>query len=205
MTLEQFYTYQEQTFDSFCKAVIRNESIDAFRELAHRREHEIEFSALSPKEIASLRAADSFDMYRKSFRVHGYIVEVCDRSLGEILDYIIKAIEQDLKPYESNVKLYPVVYERAQQNFLIRDFILKTLEHFETGDEDILRYMASNQLLQWSLVFKSDYFKHEEEFRLIVDVGIKKYESQKDIPQIPIYLRPGGEQSLYHINRPIFR
>ena len=157
MTLEQFYTYQEQTFDSFCKAVIRNESIDAFRELAHRREHEIEFSALSPKEIASLRAADSFDMYRKSFRVHGYIVEVCDRSLGEILDYIIKAIEQDLKPYESNVKLYPVVYERAQQNFLIRDFILKTLEHFETGDEDILRYMASNQLLQWSLVFKSDY------------------------------------------------
>ena len=98
-----------------------------------------------------------------------------------------------------------MVYERAQQNFLISDFILKTLEHFETGDEDILRYMASNQLLQWSLVFKSDYFKHEEEVRLIVDVGIKKYESQKDIPQIPIYLRPGGEQSLYHINRPIFR
>lgn len=91
MTLEQFYTYQEQTFDSFCKAVIRNESIDAFRELAHRREHEVAFSALSPKEIASLRAADSFDMYRKSFRVHGYIVEVCDRSLGEILDYIPSA------------------------------------------------------------------------------------------------------------------
>lgn len=51
MTLEQFYTYQEQTFDSFCKAVIRNESIDAFRELAHRREHEIEFSALPPQRI----------------------------------------------------------------------------------------------------------------------------------------------------------
>ena len=91
MTLEQFYAYQEQTFDSFCKAVIRNESIDAFRELAHRREHEIEFSAMSPKEIASLSAADCFDAYRKSFRVHGYIVEVCDRSLGEILDYIPSA------------------------------------------------------------------------------------------------------------------
>lgn len=91
MTLEQFYTYQEQTFDSFCKAVIRNESIDAFRELAHRREHEIEFSALSPKELASLQAADPYGCYRKSFRVHGYVVEVCDRSLGEILDYIPSA------------------------------------------------------------------------------------------------------------------
>lgn len=91
MTLEQFYTYQEQTFDSFCKAVIRNESIDAFRELAHRREHEIEFSALSPKELASLQAEDSYESYKKSFRVHGYVVEVCDRSLGEILQYIPSA------------------------------------------------------------------------------------------------------------------
>lgn len=91
MTREQFYTYQEQTFDSFCKAVIRNESIDAFRELAHRREHEIEFSALSPKELASLQADDSYDSYKKSFRVHGYVVEVCDRSLGEILEYIPSA------------------------------------------------------------------------------------------------------------------
>lgn len=91
MTLEQFYTYQEQTFDSFCKAVIRNESIDAFRELAHRREHEIEFSALSPKELASLQAENTLDSYKKSFRVHGYMVEVCDRSLGEILEYIPSA------------------------------------------------------------------------------------------------------------------
>lgn len=91
MTLEQFYTYQEQTFDSFCKTVIRNESIDAFREMAHRREHEIEFSALSPKELASLQAEDILDSYKKSFRVHGYMVEVCDRALGEILDYIPSA------------------------------------------------------------------------------------------------------------------
>ena len=91
MTREQFYTYQEQTFDSFCKAVIRNESIDAFRELAHRREHEVEFSALPPGELASLQAEDPYGSYKKAFRVHGYIVEVCDRSLGEILDYIPSA------------------------------------------------------------------------------------------------------------------
>ena len=91
MTLEQFYTYQEQTFDSFCKAVIRNESIDAFRELAHRREHEVEFSAMSPKELASLQVENPYGSYKKAFRVHGYVVEVRDHSLGEILDYIPSA------------------------------------------------------------------------------------------------------------------
>lgn len=91
MTLEQFYTYQEQTFDSFCKKVIRNESIDAFRELARRRKHEIQFSALSPKELASMQAENLYDKFRKSFYVQGYVVEVCDRSLGEILDYIPSA------------------------------------------------------------------------------------------------------------------
>lgn len=27
MTLDEFHTYQEQSFDAFCKAVIRNEGI----------------------------------------------------------------------------------------------------------------------------------------------------------------------------------
>lgn len=91
MTLEQFYAYQEQTFDSFCKAVIRNESIDAFRELAYRREHEIEFSALSSKEISSLQVIDPYDTYKKTFFVHGYVLEVRDQSLGEALECIPSA------------------------------------------------------------------------------------------------------------------
>ena len=41
--------------------------------------------------MAKLRAEDDFDAYRKPFRVHGYVVEVCDRSLGEILEYIPSA------------------------------------------------------------------------------------------------------------------
>lgn len=66
-------------------------SIDAFRELAHRREHEIEFSALSPKELTFLQAENPYDSYKKAFRVHGYVVEVCNQSFGEILDYIPSA------------------------------------------------------------------------------------------------------------------
>lgn len=88
MTVKEFQTYQEETFDSFCKTVIRNESIDAFRELARRRDHEISFSALSSKEIASLQTDEPYNVYKKSFSVQGYMVDVCNRSLGNTLEYI---------------------------------------------------------------------------------------------------------------------
>lgn len=140
MTLEQFYTYQEQTFDSFCKAVIRNESIDAFRELAHRREHEIEFSALSPKELTSLQAENPYGSYKKSFRVHGYVVEVCNQSLGEILDYIPSAQRDivllsyflDYSDYEIskllNMNKNTVQYRRKATLRRLRQ-LLEDLEH----------------------------------------------------------------------------
>lgn len=88
MTLEEFHSYQEQTFDSFCKSVIRNESIDAFRELAYRREHEVEFSALSASELAALHSKADFNTYRKNYRVLGYVIEVSDPALGENLQFM---------------------------------------------------------------------------------------------------------------------
>lgn len=88
MTLEEFHSYQEQTFDSFCKSVIRNESIDAFRELAYRREHEVEFSALSASELAALHCKTDFNTYRKNYSVLGYVIEVCDPALGENLQFM---------------------------------------------------------------------------------------------------------------------
>ena len=47
MTTEAFRTYQEQTFDSFCKSVIRNESTDARRELAAKAEREVPLSSIN--------------------------------------------------------------------------------------------------------------------------------------------------------------
>lgn len=41
MTLAEFRIYQEQTFDAFCKKTIRNESIDAHREMATRARQEV--------------------------------------------------------------------------------------------------------------------------------------------------------------------
>lgn len=88
MTLEQFYTYQEQTFDSFCKRVIRNESTDIFREFAYRRKHEVSFSALPEAEVAKLQVDDRYVFAQKVFYVLDHTVEVNDPALGEMLQFI---------------------------------------------------------------------------------------------------------------------
>ena len=54
MTLEQFFDYKEKAFDDFCKALIRNESIDAFREIVRCAVREVALSAVSWTDRAAL-------------------------------------------------------------------------------------------------------------------------------------------------------
>ena len=133
-----------------------------------------------------------WNYYSKGSKYEGF-------NLGFYAQPMLESIETQLHPFESKVRLYPVVYEQSEQEQLIKDFIRKLIEHYEPGDEDILRYMASNQLLQWSLVFKHDFFKHEEEVRLIVDVGIKKFASQDGIPQIDVSYRISNGYTIPYI------
>lgn len=55
MTLQQFYAYKGQSFDAFCKAVIRNESMDQKRLLAKRASQEVNISALTNEALAKLQ------------------------------------------------------------------------------------------------------------------------------------------------------
>lgn len=110
-------------------------------------------------------------------------------NVGFFASSLLESIETQLRPYESNVKLWPVVYDREQQESLIRKFILQAVDNYNTGDDALLRCIVSEQLLRWSLVFKNECFKHEEEVRLIVDVGVQKLNSQKGIPQIETLYR----------------
>lgn len=88
MTFEQFQRYQEETFDAFCKAVIRNESANAHKEMDERAEKEIPFSCLSPSDLQSITTVDVYRPYRKKYHVRGNIVYVYDPTLGEILQHI---------------------------------------------------------------------------------------------------------------------
>lgn len=88
MTLEQFKRYQEETFDSFCKAVIRNESANAHNEISEREEKEVSFSSLSSSDLQAFKTVDVYRPYCKKYNVRGNIVCVYDPALGEILQHI---------------------------------------------------------------------------------------------------------------------
>lgn len=88
MTLEQFHKYQEQTFDSFTKTTIRNESANAHNEIASRMEKEVSFSCLPHDDLQSFQTVDIYRPYRKTYHVRGNVVHVYDPTLGELLQHI---------------------------------------------------------------------------------------------------------------------
>ena len=89
MTREQFYTYLEQSLDSFIKTVARNKSIDILREYARQADRETPLSDLSPAEIAKRASVtDSYRLYSRPYQVRNYVVQVSDPVVGEALQYL---------------------------------------------------------------------------------------------------------------------
>ena len=88
MTLEQFYRYQEESFDAFCKKVIRNAASSAHRKLDEKAEKEASLSDLSESELNLLHTFDVYQTYCKTFPVRGYLVQVYDPDLGEVLQHL---------------------------------------------------------------------------------------------------------------------
>ena len=87
MTTEAFRTYQEQTFDSFCKSVIRNESTDARRELAAKAEREVSLSSFAESGSYLFVNEEPF-RYCRTYYVKDIPVNIHDYTLGESLQYI---------------------------------------------------------------------------------------------------------------------
>ena len=84
-----FIRYQENRFDSFCKTVIRNASLDSIRS---RKKGEALFSSLDDlqsdlylQEISQ----DRYATYSKRYRVKGIDVTIENEEIGEALQYIL--------------------------------------------------------------------------------------------------------------------
>ena len=78
MTKADFYRYQEQTFDAYVKRLIRNESIDARRELARRAEREVSLTTL-PFDVGR---EDSYHLEELDVHMPDGAVTVFDHILG---------------------------------------------------------------------------------------------------------------------------
>lgn len=88
MTREEYNTYLVQTFEAFCRKVIRNTAISLHRERAKQLEREKSLSDLSNAEMASLSVTDTYNTYTKEYDVLGETVKVHDPDMGEALQYI---------------------------------------------------------------------------------------------------------------------
>lgn len=112
---------------------------------------------------------DSLSMwnyYSKGSKYEGYNIGLFSTS---IKDSLVK--EYDDK--EIAVHICSVVYKKEEQVEMIRKLILKLQELYSEDQKSSIRYIISNKLTEWSLIFKSEYFQHEEEVRIIVDVSKK--------------------------------
>lgn len=78
---------------------------------------------------------------------------------------------QSYKDIEVRSKIYPVIYDENEQEYLVESFIKKVLSQYSPEYDSSIRYAISNQLAMWQLLFKRKYFKHEEEVRAIINVA----------------------------------
>lgn len=86
MTKEQFYTYLEQTFDSFTKSVIKTKSIDILREYSRQAAREVSLSDVSSADIErQASTTDTYRLYRRAYKVRNHVIYVYDPVFGELL------------------------------------------------------------------------------------------------------------------------
>lgn len=88
MTREEFYAYQEKTFDSFCKTVIRNTAATIHTKRAAKAAREISLSAMPDAELRTLGTEDTHQFEDKTFTVNGEEVIIHDPDLACALQCI---------------------------------------------------------------------------------------------------------------------
>lgn len=83
MTQVDFRQYQEQTFDSYAKRLIRNEGRNAKKELARRAQREVSLSMLSYDGLPIVAHEDKYLLEKADVHSKAGEVEVFDRLLGQ--------------------------------------------------------------------------------------------------------------------------
>jgi RNA polymerase sigma factor (sigma-70 family) len=81
----------QHSFESFCKAVIRNEARNYSRDMKRRQDHEALFSGLTVQEYSSLVSPDAYPSKETLFCAAGHYITVRHEELAEA----IAALPQD--------------------------------------------------------------------------------------------------------------
>jgi len=128
---------------------------------------------------------DSLSMWKYYSKGNGYEGICLGFDSTNIRRDLIRLFQQK----SSWARIYPVVYSEAEQKKLIKQTI-KTIHEAYANDmkeepEETSVTIAehlSYYLDHWGLIFKSEYFQHEEEVRIIVTVSKERQGEQHSIP-----------------------
>lgn len=85
MTQVEFRQYQEQTFDSYMKRLIRNEGRNTKKELARRAEREVSLFALPYDDLPAVTHEDRYLLEKLGVHSKAGTAEVFDRLLGQAI------------------------------------------------------------------------------------------------------------------------
>ena len=89
MTEIELQEYHVHAFDAFCKRVIRNAAVDAFRKTKRKQKVEMDIDNPMIAYIHSIQTHDTYTLYSRTYYVKEQPIVVRDKNLGESLQYII--------------------------------------------------------------------------------------------------------------------
>lgn len=112
-----------------------------------------------------------WNYYSKGNKYEGFNIGFYSKGIKDTLKHSLLSIEAE-------VHIYPVVYDKTKQQNLIKRMLLKLKDFYSEENIPRIRAIVSTRLLEWGLVFKKDYFQHEEEVRVIIDLAKR----EKQIP-----------------------
>lgn len=85
MTQVEFRQYQEQTFDSYVKRLIRNEGRNARKELARQAKREVSLFAMPYDDLPAVTHEDKYLLEKVGVHSRAGEVAVLDRLLGQAI------------------------------------------------------------------------------------------------------------------------
>lgn len=94
-------------------------------------------------------------------------------NIGFSIQHLKSSLQETYEYKGVLTNIYPVMYQEEEQKKLVRKLLLDLQKYYAKGQETSVRYWISYYLLEWGLVFKQNYFQHEDEVRIVVDVSKK--------------------------------
>lgn len=94
-------------------------------------------------------------------------------NLGVNTEKILSNFPQSFADGKAHVSVNSVVYLPEEQKQIIKEFLLNIIKNYDEQFNDSVRAIVSMKLTSWKMLFKKEYFSHEQEVRIIVNIANK--------------------------------